>query len=445
MRARALSIALVFAAALPATAWAQGTPSPKPPPQGVRIGLNYGPGSRPGVIVLPIERGGRDSIGTIIARDLDYSDRMNVILLDSATIKALTPGANRKINYALMSKFGASVLIIGTPTLVGVKIFVYDVGAKKSFANAEFVLPGGFRGGEWRFAVHGVSDEIERWLLGVRGMAQSRIAFVHAGAIKLVDSDGAITRTIRAGSGSLSPSWSFDGTRLVYCVLGNSGTQIFEADLATGSISRISSVRPGLNITPVFTADGDAIVYSRGASEGSDLVMVDRAGNAQRLTVGNGADNNSPSFSPDGSQLAFISGRSGVPQVYIMDADGTNMTLLTGYDMAVPNYTSSPDWSPDGRLIAYQQRASGGFQVWMIDVRNRVPRKLTTDGENEDPSWAPDARHIVLTSTRGGDKQLWVLDTESGRFRQLTHSSGARLASWSPLLGRQSPPLAQAK
>ena len=75
----------------------------------------------------------------------------------------------------------------------------------------------------------------------------------------------------------------------------------------------------------------------------------------------------------------------------------------------------------------------------MIDVRNRVPRQLTTDGENEDPSWAPDARHIVMTSTRGGDKQLWVLDTESGRFRQLTHSAGARLASWSPLLGRQSP------
>jgi TolB protein len=185
-------------------------------------------------------------------------------------------------------------------------------------------------------------------------------------------------------------------------------------------------------------------VYSRGASEGSDLVMVDRSGYTQRLTVGNGTDNNSPSFSPDGSQIAFISGRSGVPNVYIMDADGTNMTLLTGVDMAVPNYRSSPDWSPDGRSIAYQQRASGGFQVWMSDVRSRVPKQLTTDGENEDPSWAPDARHLVITSTRGGDKQLWVLDTETGRFRQLTHSAGARLASWSPLLGRHAPLMAEA-
>jgi TolB protein len=439
MRMRGALLASILVAVLPATACAQDQ---KNPPQGVRIGLNYAAGTKPGVIILPFERTGGDSIGTIVSRDLDYSDRVNVILLDSATIKALTPGANRKINYALMSKFGASVLIMGSRTVAGVRITVFDVGAKKQFGTANFVLPPGEPFPEWRFAVHGVSDEIERWLLGVRGMAQSRIAFVHAGAIKLVDSDGAVTRTIRAGSGSLSPSWSFDGTRLVYCVLGNNGTQIYEADLSTGNISRISSVGIGLNITPVFTADGNAIVYSHGASEGSDLVMVDRAGNAQRLTVGNGADNNSPSFSPDGSQLAFISGRSGVPQVYIMDADGTNMTLLTGYDMAVPSYRSSPDWSPDGRAIAYQQRAAGGFQVWMIDVRSRVPRQLTTDGENEDPSWAPDGRHIVLTSTRGGDKQLWVLDSESGRFRQLTHSSGARLASWSPLLGRQSPPLA---
>jgi TolB protein len=442
MMSHALLILCVAAAALPAVACSQDTTNA---PQGVRIGLNYLAGAKPGVIVLPIDHSSGDSIGTIIRRDLDYSDRMDVIVLDSATVKALTPGANRKINYALMGKFGASVLIMGVRSVAGAQITAYDVGAKKRIATADFVLPVFASAGAWRFAVHGISDELERWLLGVRGMAQSRIAFVHNGAIKLVDSDGAMTRTIRSGSGSLSPSWSFDGTRLVYCVLGNNGTQIYEADLATGAITRISSVRPGLNITPVFTADGNAIVYSRGADEGSDLVMVDAAGNAQRLTVGNGTDNNSPSFSPDGSQIAFISGRSGVPNVYIMDADGTNMTLLTGVDMAVPNYRSSPDWSPDGRAIAYQQRAAGGFQVWMSDVRSRVPRQLTSDGENEDPSWAPDGRHIVLTSTRGGDKELWVLDTESGRYRQLTHSPGARLASWSPLLGRHSPPLAQPK
>jgi len=70
----------------------------------------------------------------------------------------------------------------------------------------------------------------------------------------------------------------------------------------------------------------------------------------------------------------------------------------------------------------------------MIDLRDRVPKQLTSEGENEQPSWAPDGRHLVITSTRSGDKQLWILDTESGRSRQLTHSIGARLAAWSPIL-----------
>jgi TolB protein len=430
-------MALVCVVAMPATACSQDS-SKTVPPQGVRIGLNYGPGSRPGVIVLPIETTGGDSIGAIIRRDLDFSDRMDIVYLDSASVRGLVTGA--RINFPLIAKFGASVLVAGSATPSGVRLIAYDVGAKKKIQSGEFFLPR-VRDPDWRFAVHGASDEIERWLLGVRGIAQSRVAFVHNGAIKIVDSDGAATRIIRGGNGSLSPAWSPDGRRIVYTVLGNTGTQIFEADLATGMPARISAIRPGLNITPVYAPDGSAIVYSRGYETGSDLVIADRTGHTERLTVGNGTDNNSPSFSPDGRQLAFISGRSGGPQVYIMDADGTDMQLLAGNDIALASYRSSPDWSPDGRFIAYQQRA-GGFQVWMIELRDRVPKQLTTDGENEDPSWAPDARHLVLTSTRGGDKQLWVLDTESGRFRQLTHSSGARLAAWSPLLSRHENTLA---
>jgi TolB protein len=116
-----------------------------------------------------------------------------------------------------------------------------------------------------------------------------------------------------------------------------------------------------------------------------------------------------------------------------MDADGSNVQLLTAYRPGVRSYRSSPDWSPDGRFITYQQQM-GNFQIWMMDLRDRVPKQLTSEGENEDPSWAPDSRHIVFASTRSGTKQLWVMDTESGRMRQLTRAPGARLASWSPIL-----------
>ena len=153
----------------------------------------------------------------------------------------------------------------------------------------------------------------------------------------------------------------------------------------------------------------------------------------QRLTFGRGSDNNSPSFSPDGRQIAFISGRSRFPEVYTMDIDGTNVQLLTPFVPGVRTYRTAPDWSPDGRAVAYEQQ-NGDFQVWMINIRDKEPRRLTSEGENEGPSWAPDGRHLALSSTRGGSKQIWVLDTESGRFRQLTRNAGARLSAWSPML-----------
>jgi TolB protein len=187
----------------------------------------------------------------------------------------------------------------------------------------------------------------------------------------------------------------------------------------------------------VFSTDGRNILYSTGDESGTDLVMSPADGDGtpvpQHLTFGRGSDNNSPSFSPDGRQIAFISGRSRFPEVYTMDADGANLQLLTPFVPGVRTYRTAPDWSPDGRNVAYEQQ-NGDFQVWMINLRDKEPKRLTSEGENEGPSWAPDGRHLALSSTRGGSKQIWVLDTESGRFRQLTRNPGARLAAWSPTL-----------
>ena len=400
---------------------------------GVRLGLNYDPGTKPGVIVLPVQTNyGDDSLQAIVQRDLDYSDRMNVIALDESTLSGLVPAPGEKLNFPLFAKFGAALLVRMTRTTTGIHVAAYDVSRGQLLQSEHFLFDR--RDRDWRFIVHGISDQIEQWVFGKRGIAQTRIAYVANGELKIVDSDGAATRAITTGRGALSPAWSPTGESVVFTVLGNTGTQVQELDVRTGFTRRVSQIRAGLNITPVYQPNGNAILYAQGTGVGTDLVLAPMdSSKPKKLTIGKGTDNTSPSYSPDGHQIAFISGKSGSPQVYIMDADGSNVQLLTPYTPGVRSYRASPDWSPDGRAIAYEQQ-NGNFQIWMIDLRDRVPKQLTSDGENEDPSWAPDGRHLVFTSSRSGEKQLWIMDTESGRARQLTHSKGARLAAWSPIL-----------
>ena len=422
-------LAVVCALAAAPAAGAQDTTTVP----GVRLGLNYAAGTKPGVIVLPVNDDyGDDSLRVIVQRDLDYSDRMNVIMLDAETISGLVPPPGQKINFPLIEKFGAALLVRMTPTTQGLHVAAYDVSRGQLLQSEHFLFDR--RDRDWRFTLHGVSDQIEQWVFGKRGIAQTRIAYVNNGTLNIVDSDGARTRSITTGKGALSPAWSPTGESVVFTVLGNNGTQVHELDVRTGRTRRISQIRAGLNITPIYQPDGSGILYAQGTGNGTDLIFASLDSSApRRITAGRGTDNTSPSYSPDGRQIAFISGKSGQPQVYIMDADGSNVQLLTPYSAGRRSYRASPDWSPDGRAIAYEQQM-GNFQIWMIDLRDRTPKQLTSEGENEDPSWAPDGRHIVFTSTRSGDKQLWILDTESGRARQLTHSRGARLAAWSPIL-----------
>lgn len=426
---------LLFATllALPNVAGAQDTTAQR----GVRIGLSYALGSKPGVYVAPVSGLNGDSVRAIIQRDLDFGDRVTLIGIDSAGIALAPLLGNGRPSYDVFSRLGAAALVVPVISPTGVRVTLHDVGAKKVVETQDFRLTGAPRSRQWRASLHAVSDAVEEWVTGVRGIAATRIAYVRAGRIYVVDSDGAAETLASALSPVLSPAWSPDGSHVAYSELSSTGSRIGVIDLASGS-SRTLVSRGGLNITPAYSPDGSTIIFSSGADDGTDLWTIPaQGGAAHRVTVGRGTDNVSPSYSPDGRRVAFTSGRSGHPEVYIMDADGTGAELLTPFAFGDQYYRSNPDWSPDGRNVAFQSQIAGQFQIMTISLRDRGVKQHTSESTNEDPSWAPDGRHIVFTSTRTGVKQLWVLDTESGRVRQLTRSGGARLAAWSPRLANR--------
>ena len=404
--------------------------------RGVRIGLTYQAGVKPGVMVLPAAWLNGDSVRAIVQRDLDYGDRVTVVAAPDS-VAAMTRGA---INYPLFARLGAAALVQLAPTTSGVRVTVHDVARTRILEETEFPLPLSPAAPEWRMAVHRASDEIERWITGVRGIAQTRIAYVRDRQVRVVDSDGANDRVLVPAG--LSPAWHPNGRLVAYSVMTDSGTRLAIRDISTNSTRWVTSTPYSIAITPAFSRDGSMISYGFGQEQGTDIHIAPAlaAGPPRRVTIGRGSENMNPTFSPDGRKLAFVSGRLGHPEVYITDADGTNVELLTQFNVGEQAYRTSPDWSPDGRAIAYHAQVGGVFQLYTIGLRERLPRQLTSDASNEDPWWAPDSRHIVFTSTRSGVPQLWVMDVESGRVRQLTRGGGSRLGSWSPHLGTATSP-----
>ena len=411
--------------------------------QGVRIGVDYRPGVRPGLVVVPGT--GLDSLRAMVRRDLDYTDRFEMITVADLP-RASSSGrgsaeAASGVNYDLYRSLGAQFAVELIPASSGVTARLHDLGEAKLQSQKSVTLPA-TTAGDFRLEVHRLSDEVARWASGSPGAAASRLMFVSGGRVYRVDSDGQdIAPLTPAGQTSLSPAWSPDGQRLAFTQMGEGKGGIVVQPLSGATGFTVPGSQTALNITPTFSPDGRTLAFAHSDERGTDIYtanVVERCC-AQRLTVGRFADNLSPTFSPDGRRIAFISTRAGPPQLYVMAADGTDQELLAPFDYGATGSSNAPEWSPDGASVVFHREVSGSPQIFLVDVAARRVRQLTSSGRNEDPTWSPDGRHVAFISDRSGRRQMWIVDIETGRVRQLGTPGAARLPAWSRRLGRTTP------
>ena len=410
---------------------------------GVRIGVDYSPGTRPGLVVVP--GAGADSVRAMVRRDLDYTDRFEMITVaDHPRTVGTSRGSAETgggVNYELYKSLGAQFAVEIVSATNGVTARLHDLSAGRIQSQRSFGLPA-TGSADFRLEVHRLSDELARWASGSPGGAASRLLFVSGGRVYRVDSDGHDLMPLTpAGQTALSPAWSPDGQRVAFTQLGEGRGGIVVQTVSGGASFVVPGSQSALNITPAFSPDGRTLAFAHSDERGTDIYtanVMERCC-AQRLTVGRFADNLSPTFSPDGRRIAFISTRAGPPQLYVMAADGTDQELLASFDFGATGSTNAPDWSPDGASVVFHREVSGSPQIFLVEVGARRVRQLTSSGRNEDPTWAPDGRHVAFISDRSGRRQIWIVDVETGRVRQLGTPGSARLPAWSRRLGRTTP------
>jgi TolB protein len=402
----------------------------------VRVRGVYDPALRPGIVILPAV--GLDSVRAIIARDLDYSDRFEVIELPSGGAPAID--GNNGFNYALYKTLRASLALEVLGQSGNVTIRLHDLNTQAVRSEATAPLDPSVDA-EARMAVHRMSDEIVNWATGQRGIAASRFLFLNRGDRRIyrIDSDGHGLAPISPGNVlAMSPAWSPDGSKIAYTQLGLDGAIIVQS-LGTGTRVVVPTTNSGgQSITPTFSPDGRKLVFSRVTEQAANLFAVNVADLCcvERLTAGRFAENLSPTYSTDGRRVVFVSNRGGSPQIYSMAADGTDQELMVPFDFGSSGQSFAPDWSPDGSMIVFTREFGGNPQIVTFDLVSRQLRPRTSQGRNEDPSFAPDGRHVVFVSDRTGRGQLWVLDLETARLRQVMTPGSARLPAWSRSLSR---------
>lgn len=172
------------------------------------------------------------------------------------------------------------------------------------------------------------------------------------------------------------------------------------------------------------------VVFSRSGGQGSDLFAVDYDGaNILRLTA-NRQLNLCPSWSPDGSEIAFTSYRNHQQGLYILDTSNGKVRQL----IATPGLNYGADWHPDGKELLVSLSKSGSPEIYRITPKGEIIKRLTVSKAIEiSPSWAPSGRDLVFTSDRTGTPQLYIIDSDGvGRQRLTFEGRYNDSAVWSP-------------
>lgn len=131
----------------------------------------------------------------------------------------------------------------------------------------------------------------------------------------------------------------------------------------------------------------------------------------------------SPSISPDGERIAFVSKRTGNEEIWVCDRNGHHLKQLTSFQG--PG-TGTPRWSPDGHLIAFDSLAAGNPDIYVINAAGGKPRRITVGPSgNFMPSWSPDGKWIYFKSNRLDGEQIWKIPVEGRSPLQVTHGGAS--------------------
>jgi TolB protein len=285
------------------------------------------------------------------------------------------------------------------------------------------LLSRSYTGATLRRQAHAFADDIVQVITGKKGIAQTKIAFkVESaggnGEIYAADFDGHNPQAITHDNTIVAaPAWVSGQLALYYTSYKLGNPDIFYHNLATGQ-RRVIAGHSGLNTSAAVSPDGTkvAMILSKGGSP--DVWVCDADGSNLKQLTATPEDESSPCWSPDGQWICFATKIHERRVLAKVPAAGGAMQQIP--TPGAPNPTE-PDWSPDGKWITFTSQ-TGEFDICVVPAAGGTPTVLVS---GEDPSWSPNSRTLVFVRRTASYRYvLSLLDVFTKQAKDVQQISG---------------------